>query len=107
MLSEVKSDRERQISYVTAYMQTLKKVVQMNLFTKQKQSHRCRKQIYGYWGEKEGGINWEIGIDIYTLLYTKQITNKDLLYGTGNSTQYSVMIYMRKESEKKWIYVYV
>ena len=54
-----------------------------------------------------GGINWEIGIDIYTLLYTKQITNKDLLYSTGNSTQYSVMAYMRKESKKEWIYVYV
>ena len=25
------------------------------------------------------GINWEIGIDIYTLLYIKQITNKELL----------------------------
>ena len=31
-----------------------------------------------------------------TLLYIKQITNKDLLYGTGNSIQYSVMIYMGK-----------
>ena len=43
------------------------------------------------------GINWEIGIDIYTLLYTKQITNKDLLYSLGYSTQYSVMVYMGKE----------
>ena len=39
--------------------------------------------------DMEGGINWEVGIDMYTLLYTKQITNKDLLYSTGNSTQYS------------------
>ena len=36
---------------------------------------------------KWGGINWDIGIDIYTLLHIKQITNKDLLYST-NSTQY-------------------
>ena len=41
--------------------------------------------------ERGGGINWEIGTDIYTLLYIKQITNKDLLYSTGNYTQYSVM----------------
>ena len=34
-------------------------------------------------------IKWDIGTDIYTLLYTRQITNKDLLYSTGNSTQYS------------------
>ena len=37
----------------------------------------------------------------------KQITNKDLLYSTRSSTQYSVITYMRKESEKEWIYVYV
>ena len=27
-----------------------------------------------------GGMNWEIGIDIYTLICIKQITNKNLLY---------------------------
>ena len=41
-------DRERQISYDIAYMWNLKKMVQVNLFTKQKLSHRCRKQTYGY-----------------------------------------------------------
>ena len=43
-------------------------MVQMNLCMKQKLSHRCRKQTYGYQGGSRGGINWEIGIDIYTLL---------------------------------------
>ena len=57
--------------------------------------------------EKSGGrINWEIGIDVYTLLYIKYVTNKDLLYNTGNS-QYSVMTYMGKKCKKEWIYVYV
>ena len=42
------------------------------------------------------GINWEIGIDIHTLLYINQITNKNLLYSTRNTTQYSVMTYMGK-----------
>ena len=37
-----------------------------------------------------GGIVREFGIDIYTLLYLKWITNKDLLYSTGNSAQYYV-----------------
>ena len=41
-------------------------------------------------GEREGGINWEIRTDIYTLPYLKEITNKDVLYSTGNSIQYSV-----------------
>lgn len=48
----------------------------------------------------EGG-DYETGIDIYTLLYTKQITNKDLLYTIGNSTQYSIMVSMGKEFEKE------
>ena len=37
----------------------------------------------------EGAVR-EFGIDMYTLLYLKWITNKDLLYSTGNSAQYSV-----------------
>ena len=61
--------------------------------------------VMGGWGE--GGINWEIGIDTYTLLYIKYITNKNLPHSTGNSTQYPVMICMRKEFKKEWIYVYV
>ena len=79
----------------------------MNLFTKQKHTHRLRKQTYGYQRGKMGGINQEVGIDTYTLLYIRQITNKHLLYSTGNSTQYSVMAYMGKESKKEWIYVYI
>ena len=46
--------------------------------------------------ERVGGINWKIGIDIYTLLYIKKITIKNLLYSIGNSTQYSVIVYMGK-----------
>ena len=57
--------------------------------------------------DREGGLNWEIGIDIYTLLYIKQITDKDLRYSTGNSTQYSVVTYRGKGSEKEQMYVYV
>ena len=34
------------------------------------------------------------------------MSNKDLLYSTGNSAQYSVITYMGKESEKEWMYVY-
>ena len=58
----------------------------------------------GWW---VGEINWEIGMDIYTLLYIKQVTNKDLLYSIGNPTQYFVMTYTGKESKKEQIYVHV
>ena len=54
-----------------------KKVVQMNLFTTQKQIHRLRELIYAYQGEKWwGGIDWEFMTDIYTLIDLKKITNK-------------------------------
>ena len=46
-------------------------MVQMNLFTKQKQSYRCRIILWSPGGKGRRGINWEIGINIYRLLYTK------------------------------------
>ena len=52
-----------------------------------------------------GGINQECGISRYKLLYVKQINDKDLLFSTGNYTQYFVITYKRKESEKN-IYMY-
>ena len=36
---------------------------------------------------KRNGINWEIGIDIYTSLGIKQITNENILFSTGSSIQ--------------------
>ena len=39
--------------------------------------------------------------------YIRWIINKDPLRSTGNSLQYSMRTYMRKESEIQWIYVYV
>ena len=50
-----------------------KKMFQMNLFIKQKQTHRQRKQIYGdQMGKGWGGMKWEFGINIYTPLYGGQ-----------------------------------
>ena len=38
----------------------------------------------------------------------KMLQYKNLLYSTGNSTQYSVMAYMGKESKKRMeIYIYL
>ena len=48
-----------------------------------------------------GGINQEFEINIYTVLHIKEIINKDLLYSTKNNTQYFVIIYKGKESEKE------
>ena len=79
----------------------------MYLFTKQKETHRGIKQTCGYQRGKGGGINWEFGINRCTLLYIKQINNKDLLYSTGNYIQYLVITYNGKESEKEYIYIYI
>ena len=48
-----------------------------------------RTKVWTQRGERRGGMNWEIGTDIYTILmlYIKQITNENLLYSTRNSTQ--------------------
>ena len=48
----------------------------------------------------KGGINYEFGVNRYTVLYAKQINNKNLLYSTGNCTQYFAITYMGKEYEK-------
>ena len=64
----------------TTYMWDLKKMIQMNLFIKQKQTHR--KQIYGFQrGEAvgEGQIRtW--GLADTTIMY--KINNKVLVYST-------------------------
>ena len=55
----------------------------------------------------EEGIVREFRINMYTLLYLKWITNKDLLYSTGNSAQCYVAAWMGGESEGERIHVYV
>ena len=59
--------------------------------------------------EKNGGeeIVREFGMDMYTLLYLKWKTNKDLLYSTGNSAQCDVAAWMGGEFRGEWIHAYV
>ena len=47
-----------------------------------------------------GGMDWELGIGRYKLLYKKWINNKILLYSTGNYIQYPVINYNGKGYEK-------
>ena len=67
-------------------------MVQMNLFKSRNRLIDLEDKFMVTRGEGwRGGIAWELGIDMYTLLYSKQITNKDLLHSTGNAAQYSVI----------------
>ena len=43
--------------------------------------------------------NKNFGINIYTLIYTKQINNKHQLYSTWNCTQYFVITHKGKQPE--------
>ena len=66
----------------------------MNRFAGQKLRHRCREQTYGHQRGKAaggrgggGGMNWAIGIDMYTLMCIKLMTIKNLLYKKINKIQ--------------------
>ena len=50
-------------------------------------------------------INGEVGTDMYILLYVKRVSNKNLLYSTGNSALYSNGLYgERIKKKKEWVY---
>jgi len=72
---------------------TYKEMIQMNLFTKQKQTHRFREWIYGCLRGGGGGIVMEFGIDMCTLLYLND-NQQFLLYSIGNSAQCYVVDWM-------------
>ena len=65
-------------------------------------------KLMGFWREGEGkGTVREFGMNMYTLLYLKWITNKDPLYSMWNSAQCYVTAWMGKEFGGEWIHVYV
>ena len=76
------SDRERQISHDTTYMRNLKKVIQMNLFKNEKQTHRQKTSLWLPKG-KGVGINQGVGINTYTLPCIKQQTTKTFYMAQG------------------------
>ena len=68
-------------------------MVQMNRSAGQILRHRSTEQTYGHQGGKvvggAGGVmNWEIGIDIYTLICIKWITNRNPLYKKINKIKF-------------------
>ena len=69
VVSEI-SQRKTIVIYII-YIQKLKKMIQMNLFIKQKEIHMLRKLTFMVRGKLRGGITCEFRIEIYTLLYLK------------------------------------
>ena len=72
----------------------------MNLFIKRNRPTNIENKLMATEGKTGKGINKDFGNNIYTQLYINQITNKDLLYSTGNDIQYLVITYNLKESKK-------
>ena len=52
-------------------------------------------------------MNWGCGIAICTLRYMEWMASGFLLYSTEDSTRYSVMVCMGKESEKERMCIHV
>ena len=84
-----------------------KKKIQTNLFVEQKQIHRLEKitvtkgdQCRG----KEGLRVWDWYM--HTEVYRMTGQQSPAVYNTVSSIQYSVILYVGKESEREWMWVY-
>ena len=81
-------------------MQSLKRNYTNNLFIKE--IHRLREETSVCQRGRIGGRDREFGIDMYTLLYLKGITNKVLLYRTANCP-----VWVGGELGREWTPIYV
>ena len=104
ILSEVSQTEKDKYHMISLVCVESKKMIQINLYTKHIDPKTQKTNLWLPEG-KGGGMNQEFGINLYKLLYIKQITRKDLLYSTRNYTQYFIITYKGKESEEKVMYV--
>lgn len=72
------------------------------LFTQQKESHKFIVTEGKGWG-RTGGLGLTY---IYTSVY-KMVTNKSLLYSTGELYLILYEPMVKKESKNQWVHVYV
>ena len=92
---------EKQTSYAITYMWNLTKDTMKT--AEEKQTHGLWKQTYG--DNCRGGWTEDLRLALRCMEW---LANRDLLYITGSSTQYSVLIYRGKEYEKEWcVYMYI
>ena len=76
----------------------------MSLFTKQKQTHRHRKQTCGYQREKaEGGIIQEYTVNGYVVIYIKQDLQQGFTEYHRELYLNPIITYNGKESEREYL----
>ena len=68
-------------------------------------TYKTERDSQTYGCQKEGIVRG-VGKVMYTLLYWKWITNKDLLYSTGNSPQCYVAAWMGGKFGGEWIHTH-
>ena len=88
MLSEV-SQKKKDKYHMIPLIGGIQNTAQMNLATKQKQTHRHGEQTcdlkQGVWEGRR--MDWDFGVGRCKLLHIEWINNKVLLYSTGNEIQ--------------------
>ena len=89
-----KSEREKQISYINAYMWNLEKWYRWTGLQGRNRDTDVENKCMDPKGGKAaagvggGGMNWEIGTDMYTLMCINWMTNKNLLYKKINKIKF-------------------
>ena len=83
ILSEVNQMQKDKYHMISLMCGILKQGTNEHIYKTDVES-QVQKTNLGYQGRGEG-VDWEFRIDIYTLVHIKQVTNKNLLYSTGNS----------------------
>ena len=83
--SQTQKDKYHMISLICG----IKNMTQMNLFIKQKQTHREQTCDCQRGGRGEVRMDWKFGISRQKLLCIGWINNKALLYSTGDYIQYT------------------
>ena len=100
-LNEI-SQRRRNILWCSLFVESKNKCYKWTYNTER--DSQTREAKYSCWGE---GIVRDFGKVMYTLLYLKWITNKNLLYNTWNSAQCYVPVGVGEGFGGEWIHVYV
>ena len=72
----------------------------MDVYAKQKHTHKYRKQTSGYQRGEESMHNQGYGVNRYKLPCIKYISNKNIFYGTGNYSHYLIINFNESQSVK-------
>ena len=85
-LYRVKSDRERQTSYINPYIESLERRYWQSYMKGSKGDTDIQNRLLNSVGG-EGGMIWEYNTETYTLSHIKQIASGSLMYDVGNPTK--------------------